>query len=192
MLPKMIWRYTQGQKVYLTFDDGPVPEVTPYVLDTLREAGVKATFFCVGENVEKHPDIYQRILAEGHAVGNHTYNHLNGWKTDHDTYIANVKKADQLIESPLFRPPYGKLKPSQSKAVRESHKVIMWDVLTKDYDASMTPASCMEIVRKHTTPGSIIVCHDSHKAYPRLKDLLPLILDYFVEQGLEPSALNMD
>lgn len=184
LFPHLLWRYADDRKVYLTFDDGPVPEATPWVLDILKDNDVKATFFCVGENVAKYPDIYQRILDEGHTVGNHTYNHFHGWKTSTESYVDNIERAAELIDSRLFRPPYGKMTPQQTKAIEQKgYKTVMWDVLTMDYDKNKSPEDCFKTVQKHTKPGSIIVCHDSIKAIETLKVLLPRIITYCRDQN---------
>ncbi len=190
MLPQLVWRYVHSKRIFLTFDDGPIPEATPYVLDTLAQYDAKATFFCVGENIEKHPEIYQRILDEGHAVGNHTYNHLNGWHTPTTEYIDNVKKAEPLIESNLYRPPYGKLKPSQYRALKDKYKIIMWDVLSLDYDSTVSADRCKSIVLEHSKPGSIIVMHDSLKSIDKLKLILPSIIESWLANGWELASLT--
>ena len=161
----LVWSIkTTKKEVFLTFDDGPIPEVTPWVLETLKQYDAKATFFCVGDNVKKHPDIYRMIVDQGHKVGNHTMNHLNGWTNFNKTYFENIEKCNALIHSNLFRPPYGKIKPSQISHLKNDYRIIMWDVLTKDYDASVTGEYCFEKVKKNCKPGSIIVFHDSIKA----------------------------
>jgi peptidoglycan/xylan/chitin deacetylase (PgdA/CDA1 family) len=187
----LVWRIARSKKVYLTFDDGPVPEATPWVLDVLRSKNILATFFCVGENVEKYPEIYQRILEEGHAVGNHTYNHLNSWKTDTSRYNANVHRAAEVIDSSLFRPPYGKLKPGVTKALKEKYDVIMWDVLSGDFDTSITPQDCLKNVQENAQEGSIVVFHDSVKAIDKLKFVLPQVISFFEEKGIEMDKMEM-
>ena len=174
---------TKESSLYLTFDDGPIPEVTPFVLDVLKQFNAKATFFCVGENVKKHPAIFQRILDEGHAVGNHTYFHLNGWKTDNHTYISNVGSADALIHSKLFRPPYGKMKLSQISNLKSQYSIVMWSLLSKDYDKSMTGKQCLQRVLRKAKPGSIIIFHDSLKAFERLQYALHKVLEHFSSKG---------
>ena len=164
--------------VYLTFDDGPHPTITPWVLDQLKQFNAKATFFCIGNNVEKYPDVYQKVLDEKHAIGNHTYHHLNGWKTDDNKYINDVSAAAQLIQSNLFRPPYGRIKNSQAKKISDVLKtndaqIIMWDVLSADFDLSFTKEQCLNNVLQNVSPGSIIVFHDSEKAFRNLEYVLP-------------------
>ena len=189
-LPQMVWRYTAENSIYLTFDDGPIPEVTPYVLDTLAAYGAKATFFCVGDNVRKYPKLYQRILQEGHSVGNHTYHHKNGWKTQTEQYMADVDKAAKVIDSRYFRPPYGKLRPAQLKKLREEYTVVMWDVLSGDYDPSRTADQCLQTVTAHSTPGSVVVFHDSLKAADTLREILPKVLHHCKENGWDMAAIE--
>jgi peptidoglycan/xylan/chitin deacetylase (PgdA/CDA1 family) len=177
------------KKIYLTFDDGPVPDVTPGVLDILKKEGVPATFFCVGENVERNPEIYQRILKEGHAVGNHTYNHLNGWKSHGHQYARNVLKCAGLVNSKLFRPPYGRAKKSQMSVLSSQYKIIMWDVLTYDYDKKTSPEQCLQNVNENVRNGSVIVFHDSLKAQRNMEYALPRFIAYAKEHGFEFERL---
>lgn len=190
LLPQILWTQVYGQRIYLTFDDGPIPEATPFVLDQLAAYNAKATFFCVGENVKKYPKIYQRIIDEGHTVGNHTYNHLNGWFTKSEEYIANAEKAAALIESRLFRPPYGKLKPKQYRALKEQYKIVMWDVLSMDYDSKISAEKCKQIVLQNSQLGSVIVFHDSVKSIEKLKTVLPQVLTYFNEKNWKMDSLK--
>ncbi|PRD56972.1 polysaccharide deacetylase family protein [Sphingobacterium gobiense] len=171
------------QKVYLTFDDGPIPEVTPFILNTLAAHHIKATFFCVGDNIAKNRDIYERILAEGHQVGNHTYNHLRGWDTDDSVYLDNIEKCQQLTGTTLFRPPYARAKKSQLKALYEQYEVVFWDVLSGDFDTQISPEKCYQNVIRHVKNGSIIVFHDNIKALPRLSYALPKVITYLQEKG---------
>ena len=180
----LVWRIAKSKKVYLTFDDGPIPEATPWILDLLHSRNIKATFFCVGENVKKYPEIFQRILDEGHTVGNHTYNHLNAWKTKGEEYNRNIEKASEVIDSKLFRPPYGKLSFSQLKSLKSKYEIIMWDVLSGDFDTSITAQECFSNVKNNAQEGSIIVFHDSLKAIDKLKIVLPQVISYFEEQGI--------
>lgn len=187
----LVWSIkTTMKEVFLTFDDGPIPEVTPWVLETLKQYDAKATFFCVGDNVKKHPDIYRMIVDQGHKVGNHTMNHLNGWTNFNKTYFENIEKCNALIHSNLFRPPYGKIKPSQISHLKNDYRIIMWDVLTKDYDASVTGEYCFEKVKKNCKPGSIIVFHDSIKAEKRLRKALPKSLEYLKQEGYTFSSIQ--
>lgn len=172
--PGVVWRIkTRKKQLYLTFDDGPVPEVTPWVLDELKKHGAKATFFCVGENVFKYPAIYNRIINEGHGVGNHTFNHLPGFKNKSSVYVENIGKAEDVIKSRLFRPPHGQIRFSLRRWLNKKYKVIMWDVLSGDYDKSRTGEQCSREVIKNVRPGSIIVFHDSLKAEKNLRIALP-------------------
>ncbi|HTB30639.1 MAG TPA: polysaccharide deacetylase family protein [Bacteroidia bacterium] len=186
-LPQIICRPETGGKkiVYLTFDDGPIPETTPYVLTTLKKYGIKATFFCVGENVKKHPELYAHILEDGHFVGNHTFNHLKGWKTSLNAYLENVQECSKYIESGLFRPPYGKMTVQQYNALKNKFKLIFWDVLTPDYDLNVSAQQCLDIIKKKTRQGSILVFHDNLKAKNKLTELLPGALDFLIREGYE-------
>jgi len=184
-----IWSIPTNEKIlYLTFDDGPHPEATPFVLKELKKHNVLATFFCIGKNVVGHPDIYKQIINDGHSVGNHTYNHLNGWKTSNDDYMKDIALASKEIDSNLFRPPYGRITSFQAKNLKpvlkgKDPKVIMWDVLSGDFDINCTPQQCLANVLLASTPGSIIVFHDSEKAFPKLAYALPRILNFFSEKG---------
>lgn len=184
-----IWEINSTEKIiYLTFDDGPHPIATPFVLDELKKYNAKATFFCIGKNVVLYPEIYQRILTEGHSVGNHTFNHLNGWKTKTETYIENILSAKKQINSILFRPPYGKISLQQLKILHQSKtffKVIMWSVLSGDFDVEISNIKCLNNVIKNTDKGSIIVFHDSEKALKKIRFVLPKVLEYFTEQQYE-------
>ncbi len=194
LYPDCLWKVqTEEMKAYLTFDDGPHPEITPYVLEQLALFQAKATFFCIGEQVEKHPDIYQQIIDAGHRTGNHTYSHLNGWKTSDEKYFKDVEKAATVIKSNLFRPPYGKIRRFQLKIItgeRLGLKPVMWHVLSGDFDTSLKPEQCYLNVVKNTSPGSIIVFHDSEKAFPRLKDTLPKALKYLKDKGFSFDILD--
>lgn len=183
--PNYCWRFSASAKeIYLTFDDGPTPEITTYVLNELKKHNAKATFFCIGKNVKKYHTIYERIKKEGHAIGNHTYNHLNASRVTKTSYIDNIQKAEKLIKSNLFRPPYGRLKSSQARSIISmGYKIIMWDVLSADFDTTVTPEKCLKNVLSKTSSGSIIVMHDSHKAKDKIYYALPKILSYFTEKG---------
>lgn len=186
-----VWEIPNNEnKVYLTFDDGPTPEITEWVLSNLKEYNSKATFFCIGDNVRKFPEIFQKVINEGHSIGNHTFNHLNGWKTSASDYIENVKLYEtehfklNTEHCKLFRPPYGKIKPSQSKILRKfGYKIIMWDIISYDFDAKISKEQCLENVLKNVKTGSIIVFHDSKKAFTNLEYALPRTLDFLKEKG---------
>jgi peptidoglycan/xylan/chitin deacetylase (PgdA/CDA1 family) len=182
-----IWQVKDTKKaIFLTFDDGPHPAITPFVLDELKKYNAKGTFFCIGKNVLLHPDIYKRITTEGHTVGNHTHNHLNGWKTDNDIYLENIAEAKKHIDSELFRPPYGRITKYQLQQLttkRFQLHTIMWSVLSGDFDKKITSERCLRNVIKNAKNGSIIVFHDSEKAFERLQYALPKVLEYFTAQG---------
>ncbi len=191
LFPGLTWKMPDTQNViYLTFDDGPIPEVTPWVLDTLNAFNAKATFFCVGDNVRKYPDIYEKIIGEGHTVGNHTLNHLSGWSTENISYFHNIRHCARIVPSGLFRPPYGKLRPSQIQFLQRHYQIIMWDVLSADFDNDITPQDCFQNVIQNAEQGSIVVFHDSLKAETNLRYALPLVLDYFSSLGYTFSSLK--
>lgn len=182
----------EDNKIYLTFDDGPHPSITPFVLDTLEKVGAKASFFCIGNNVRQFPEVFEEIKARGHRIGNHTYDHLNGWKTKDDLYVENVKRASELINSNLFRPPHGRLKKSQKKLLKLNKidfQLVMWDVLSGDFDVKLDYRDCMKNVMKGVEPGSIIVFHDSEKAFPRLGKMLGETLEILADGGFQMIAL---
>ena len=192
------WQIPQPEPcVYLTFDDGPIPEVTPWVLEQLKQYNAKATFFCIGDNVDKHPEILQRILAEGHRVGNHTYHHLNAWKTNTDDYLANVarceealKKYDDNPKPRLMRPPYGKITPRLTKKLKkEGYQIVLWDILTADFDTQISPEQCAKNAVTRIENGSILIFHDSKKAYPNLEYALPYTLRELHQRGYTFKAL---
>ncbi len=190
MFPSLRWEIkTDEKELFLTFDDGPIPEVTPWILDLLDEYNAKATFFVVGNNVEKHPDIAGDIIARNHALGNHTYNHLNGWKTDNLPYFLNIKKSAKLVNTTLFRPPYGKLTPKQIEFLQRHYKIIMWDVLSGDFDENISAEKCYNNVVQYSKPGSIIVFHDNIKAMKKVKEVLPRILEYYSNLGYTFSTI---
>lgn len=178
------------KKVYLTFDDGPIPEVTPWVLSVLKAYNIKATFFCIGDNIKKYPDVFKQIVSHGHQIGNHSFNHLNGWKTDTQKYIDNVLETEEMISRytksslKLFRPPYGKIKPLQSYQLRKlGFKIIMWDVICKDYDVNLQPKDCELNVIQNVSSGSIVVFHDSKKASKNISGSLPLVIKKLLKAG---------
>ena len=190
IFPNYIWDIpNEENKIYLTFDDGPTPEITEWVLEQLKQHQAKATFFCIGKNIDKHPSLFSRIINEGHFIGNHTFNHLNGWKTATKEYLANTVKCEDSIlnlstNPKLFRPPYGKIKTAQSKKLRKlGFKIIMWDVLTADFDQSITPEKCLENLLLNVKSGSVVVFHDSVKAFRNLEYTLPKSLEILKQRG---------
>lgn len=187
----LIWsRSTKHKRIYLSFDDGPHPTITNFVLDTLRENGIKATFFCIGDNVLKYPETFERIVKEQHSIGNHTHNHLNGWKTDNIQYYKNILQAAKHIPSKLFRPPYGKIKPTQANyLLKRGWRIIMWNSLSADFDTSIDGVTCFNNVKSTMENGSIVVFHDSEKAFDRMKIALPLLIKYCKEHHYEIRAL---
>lgn len=184
LFPLAVWTIPTGEKVvYLTFDDGPIPEVTPQVLDILKEKNIKATFFCVGENVWRYPELFEQIKDEGHHVGNHTYNHLQGIKCSRKYYIDNIEKANNLIGSNMFRPPHGLMKQSQYYSILNKYKIVMWDVISCDYDPDLSPENCYKNVIDFVKDGSIITFHDSIKAENNVLNALPRVIDHLHEEG---------
>ena len=190
--PNRIWSIdTKEKNIYMTFDDGPHPVVTPFVLDELAKYNAKASFFCIGKNVQSFPEIYNRIITEGHRVGNHTQNHLNGWETNNEPYLADVSEASKYIQSDLFRPPYGRIRSAQVKELK-NYKIVMWDVLSGDFDESLSKEKCLQNVIRKTSNGSIVVFHDSEKAFQRLKYVLPLVLDFFRDSGYSFKSIERE
>ena len=194
MYPNFLWRVKTDKKViYLTFDDGPIPEITEFVLETLENFKAKATFFCIGNNIEKHPDVFQKVVNHGHTIGNHTYNHLKGWNTEDDIYIENFKKCNDILLLPniehrtsnieYFRPPYGRIKKSQAHEILKTHKIIMWDVLSGDYDQSIPKETVLKKSIQYSEAGSIVLFHDSIKASKNMMYALPRFLENFSNQG---------
>ncbi len=197
--PELLWERKVDKKIlYLTFDDGPVPGITEYVLEVLSKYDAKATFFCVGENVKKYPSVFLDILKNGHQIGNHTFNHLNGWKSDNKIYHHNIELCDnelsQLMKvkgKQLFRPPHGRIKKSQIKYLKDKYLIVMWDILTKDYDHKIPIDTCLKESIRLSTPGSIVVFHDRYKNEERLKFILPRYLDHFANNGYEFHPINV-
>ncbi|RYY25969.1 MAG: polysaccharide deacetylase family protein [Sphingobacteriaceae bacterium] len=188
--PDLTWQKSRREKViYLTFDDGPIPEVTPFVLQILAQFNAKATFFCIGDNVQKHPEIFEQVKLAGHTIGNHTFNHLRGWDTADEVYLQNVKKCQELVQARLFRPPYGRAKKSQFAVLKNQYEVVMWDVLSGDFDPDLSPQKCYQNVVDKSSNGSIIVFHDSLKAWPRTQYALPKALEYWQKEGYQFKTL---
>lgn len=179
--------------IYLTFDDGPIPGVTEFVIGLLEEYSAQATFFCIGDNVRKHRDVFYKVIEAGHMVGNHTFNHLNGWKTHDEVYWANIRKCERQmnVPTPLFRPPYGRINKSQAAGIKNDFSVVMWDVLTGDFDQSLRPETVLQKSIQYTEPGSIVVFHDSLKAWPNLQYVLPRYLAHFAAEGYQFLALPL-
>lgn len=194
------WRFSLDKKqIYLTFDDGPTPEITEFVLSKLKKYNAKATFFCIGKNIKNHPEIFEEIISDGHSIGNHTQNHLNGWKTIKDEYLKNISDCDNTIRQfydstftqKLYRPPYGKIKKSQAKElIKNNYRIIMWSVLSADFDTTISKEKCLDNVLKNTKNGSIIVFHDSVKAADKLKFTLPKVLEYYSKKGFTFSKIE--
>lgn len=186
----LTWKiHSSSKTLYLTFDDGPHPTITPWVLECLAKYNAKATFFCLGKNVKKFPRVYQEIIANGHQVGNHTQHHLRGWTTTCENYIADVEQCNKLVTSPLFRPPYGRITPKQIKRLKPSYKIIMWDVLSWDFNSNIKKDVCAKNVIKNSKEGSIIVFHDNSNAETNLKYALPKVLEHFSNLGYQFKAI---
>ncbi len=186
LFPGAIWRKPRKKKcVYLTFDDGPIPEVTPWVLDILDKYNVKATFFMVGDNVRKHPDIFRMVVERGHSVGNHTFNHIQGLRYLTRNYLKNVEKASELINTSLFRPPHGHMRIPQTLFLQRKYKIIMWDVVTRDYNSALSPEQVLNNVKRYTRNGSIIVFHDSLKAEKNMREAMPKAIEWLKSEGYE-------
>lgn len=200
LFPSFVWKMPpDGNTVYLTFDDGPTPEVTPWVLDQLKKHDAKATFFCIGDRIGKNPELFKRLVDEGHSIGNHTYNHYNAWKTDRDLYMENFQACETAIEkflpdgTRLFRPPYGKIRRSQRKElIKRGKKIVMWDVLSADFDLGITPRQCAQNVLRNIRPGSIVIFHDSVKAQKNLSVALLETLAYIEKKGWKCAAISPD
>ena len=194
LYPRCTWQIPVEEKImYLTFDDGPHPLITSFVLDELKKYDARATFFCIGKNVVKNPEVYKRILEEGHAVGNHSFSHLNGWKTKDADYLADITEAKKYIDSSLFRPPYGKISRFQLTVLsggRFRFRTVMWTVLSGDFDTALSPGQCALHVTANARKGSIVVFHDSEKANPRMSYALPVVLKYFSEKGFRFESIR--
>ena len=190
--PSLIWHFPNEQNgLFLTFDDGPCPEMTPWVLDILDKYNAKATFFCLGKNVEMHPHLYAEIIQRGHATGNHSYSHLKGWGMETNTYIRDVDTAADYIESNLFRPPYGRISPNQAKMLSDRYRIIMWNVLSQDYSRSLSRKRCTKRVIRDMRPGAIVVFHDSVKSAQNLWYALPLVLRSLRERGWVAKPIEL-
>lgn len=191
LFPNFTWRIpSQEKNLYLTFDDGPIPEVTPWVLEQLAAYDAKGTFFCVGDNIRKNPATFQAVIDAGHAVGSHTFNHLDGWTNDNIPYFHNVRHSANMVDSVLFRPPYGRLKPKQAQFLMRHYRIVMWDVLSGDFDSNISKEQCLKNVTSNAANGSIVVFHDSLKAIDRLEYALPRVLEHFSSLGYTFNKLN--
>lgn len=181
--PSLVWDIPKKGTVYLTFDDGPVPGVTDVILDILKQNQITATFFCIGDNIEKHPQLFQRVMDEGHTIGNHTFHHLNGWKTDNQLYFDDVEACNQKLFSGLFRPPYGRIGFNQIQELKKKYTIVMWDVLSGDFDTTIDANQCTQHVLNNVVDGSIIVYHDSEKAKERVLPSLPEVIQTLLAKG---------
>jgi len=185
------WRIDSKENIYLSFDDGPDLASTPFVLETLKSYNAKATFFCIGENAKAHPQIIEQIVAEGHSIGNHSYSHPSGWSTNTAEYLADVEKCNKVLGSKIFRPPYGRLKPAQLKALKDSYKIIMWDVMSGDFEDQLSDEQCLKNITENAKAGSIVLLHDTAKSINKLKSVLPKVLEHFDAKGLKFVAIPM-
>lgn len=193
LYPRQVWSLPETRKeIFLTFDDGPTPSITDWTLKELKKFGAKATFFLVGQNAEKYPDLIEAIRKEGHSIGNHTYKHLNGWSTNTNAYIKDILRCHEIVDSKLFRPPYGRITKSQTSIMLNRYQVVMWDVLSGDFDQTITKERCLKNVLNHTQAGSIIVFHDSVKAADRMQYALPRVLEYYAKKGFAFSPLSIN
>ncbi len=191
LMPDLLWELQSSDSVYLTFDDGPTPGITEWILSILDKYDAKATFFLLGRNVEMYPELYRRIVDAGHAVGNHTYSHQKGWKMTLERYVEDVDFAGGLIKSNLFRPPYAQITPSQTRFLAQRYRLIMWDVLSRDYSNQVSPEGCLHNVTRYVEAGSIVVFHDSEKAFPNMSYALPKVLKHIKAMGLKCRAIEI-
>ena len=191
MLPDLVWQIEDERGVYLTFDDGPTPGVTEWILDTLRRHNAKATFFVLGKNVEKYPDLYAKIVAEGHAVGNHTYSHQKGYLMSLERYLEDIDLASYSVQSDLFRPPYARVTVAQLRAVAQRYKIVMWSIISRDYNRKISGKRCLQGVLPHLKAGAIVLFHDSEKAFPNMSYALPKTLERIAELGLKCKAIEL-
>ena len=196
LYPNFIWRIpTEKKEIFLTFDDGPIPDVTEFVLEELKKYKAKATFFCIGGNIEKYPDIFQKVVNQQHTIGNHTFNHVRGWDVEDNFYFDNFSKCEEIITihnsqlTTQFRPPFGRIKRSQAKEILKTHEIVMWDVLTGDYDQNISKERVLSKTLQHTERGSIVLFHDSIKAIKNMMYALPRVLKHFSEEGYTFKAL---
>jgi peptidoglycan/xylan/chitin deacetylase (PgdA/CDA1 family) len=191
LMPELVWDIPEERDVFLTFDDGPTPEVTEWILDELARYDAGATFFCTGRNVEKYPELYERIVAGGHRVGNHTYSHLKGWGTEVGKYVDDVDRAACAMGGSLFRPPYGRITPVQSRALAPRYRIVMWNIISRDYNRGISPRTCLDNVIRHLRPGDIVVFHDSKKAFRNMRYALHGTLEYLQAKGMRSKAIDI-
>ena len=191
LMPDLIWEIKDDNGVFLTFDDGPTPGITEWILATLKKYNAKATFFVLGKNVELYPDLYKKIIDAGHKVGNHTYSHQKGWGMPLERYLEDVDFAGDIIHSELFRPPYARVTPAQMRAVAKRYKIVMWDIVSRDYNRSLSPESCLRNVTDYLAPGSIVVFHDSEKSFKNMSYALPRTLERIQELGLKCKIIEL-
>ena len=191
LMPDLVWEIEDPEGVYLTFDDGPTPGVTEWILETLKKHNAKATFFVLGKNAAMYPDLYQRIISEGHKVGNHTYSHQKGWSMSLERYIEDVDFAGDIIRSELFRPPYARVTLSQLRAIAKRYRIVMWDIISRDYNRALPSEKCLKNVTNHICPGSIVVFHDSEKAFKNMSYALPRTLKKVEEMGLKCKIIEL-
>ena len=194
LFPDFHWNISGDEQktIYFTFDDGPVPSVTPWVLEQLARFNARATFFCVGDNVRRYPEVFRQVVDAGHVVGHHTMHHLDGWKSENVPYFHDVRHGALQVRSEIFRPPYGRLKPAQARFLSRHYQVVMWDVLSGDFDPEITAETCYQNVVRNARPGSIVVFHDSVKAEDKLRAVLPRLLQYYADLGYRFGALTPD
>ncbi len=191
LFPSVIWDMEGEPEVFLTFDDGPTPGITEWILDELDKTGAKATFFCLGKNIEMYPDLYERMIARGHKVGNHTYSHQKGWSMSLRRYVEDVDFGNSVIHSDLFRPPYGRITPRQARVLAERYTLVLWEILSRDYSRYVSPRTCLKNVIKHLHPGAIVVFHDSRKAFRNLRYALPRTLAFIQKQGWQCATIEI-
>ncbi len=189
--PDLVWEIEDSSSIFLTFDDGPTPGITEWILSTLRKYNAKATFFVLGKNVEMYPDLYELILADGHKIGNHTYSHQKGWRMSLERYVEDVDFANDTLNTDLFRPPYGQITPSQSRLLGQRFRLIMWSIISRDYNSRLSPQKCYNNVAKYLEAGSIVVFHDSDKSFKNMSYALPRVLKLAKDMGLECKVIDI-
>ncbi|MDR2894166.1 MAG: polysaccharide deacetylase family protein [Alistipes sp.] len=191
LMPELVWEIAGGSDVFLTFDDGPTPGITEWILDELARWDAKATFFCLGRNAALYPELVERIVAEGHTVGNHSYSHVRGWTVGLEEYVDDVDRASGETGGKLFRPPYGRIRPVQARALGGRYRIVMWNIISRDYSAAVSPRACLAGVVRHVKPGDIVVFHDSRKAFRNMSHALPGTLRYLHSKGMKSKAIEI-